>query len=83
MSAIGELLQTFSGNHSTTNMIPISSVLDDEGFANGSQETIRDHWEEPPTRWADSFAKSFKKRSLPHWMQVAGDRAVWKSCDSC
>ncbi|WKY03659.1 hypothetical protein Q1695_004984 [Nippostrongylus brasiliensis] len=34
----------------------------------------------PPTRWADSFAKSFRERSLPHWMQVARDRAVWKSC---
>ncbi|WKX88927.1 hypothetical protein Q1695_008512 [Nippostrongylus brasiliensis] len=34
----------------------------------------------PPTRWADSFAKPFRKRSLPHWMQVAKDRAVWKSC---
>ncbi|WKX91158.1 hypothetical protein Q1695_009751 [Nippostrongylus brasiliensis] len=34
----------------------------------------------PPTRWADSFSKSFRERSLPHWMQVARDRAVWKSC---
>ncbi|WKY01730.1 hypothetical protein Q1695_015607 [Nippostrongylus brasiliensis] len=26
-------------------------------------------------------AKSpIRKRSLPHWMQVARDRAVWKSC---
>ncbi|WKX88633.1 hypothetical protein Q1695_008344 [Nippostrongylus brasiliensis] len=36
----------------------------------------------PPTRWADSFAKSFRKRSLPLWLQVARDRAVWKSCGS-
>ncbi|VDO75129.1 unnamed protein product [Heligmosomoides polygyrus] len=36
----------------------------------------------PPTRWADSFSRSFRERSLPHWMQAARDRAVWKSCVS-
>ncbi|EPB74124.1 hypothetical protein ANCCEY_06795 [Ancylostoma ceylanicum] len=30
----------------------------------------------PPTRWADSFTKYFRQRGLPHWMQVARNRAV-------
>ncbi|EYB81048.1 hypothetical protein Y032_0394g639 [Ancylostoma ceylanicum] len=34
----------------------------------------------PPTRWADSFTKYFRQRGLPHWMQVARNRAVWRSC---
>ncbi|XGW22067.1 hypothetical protein V3C99_004770 [Haemonchus contortus] len=33
----------------------------------------------PPTRWADSFSKNFRDNGL-HWMQVAKDRAVWRSC---
>ncbi|WKY01729.1 hypothetical protein Q1695_015607 [Nippostrongylus brasiliensis] len=33
-------------------------------------------------RWAGHLLrrKDDRKRSLPHWMQVARDRAVWKSC---
>uniref|UniRef100_A0A7I4YM96 Reverse transcriptase domain-containing protein n=1 Tax=Haemonchus contortus TaxID=6289 RepID=A0A7I4YM96_HAECO len=33
----------------------------------------------PPTRWADSFSKYFRQSGL-HWMQVAKDRAMWRSC---
>ncbi|WKX96005.1 hypothetical protein Q1695_012454 [Nippostrongylus brasiliensis] len=44
------------------------------------QQGIRSSELREKSQLADPLQYMKKKRSLPHWMQVARDRAVWKSC---
>ncbi|WKX88152.1 hypothetical protein Q1695_008069 [Nippostrongylus brasiliensis] len=74
----------------------MSALMDKDGVTQTSQKAIeavvQDFYTDlfrssipvakcvlPP---AEEAPPSLEKRSLPHWMQVARDRAVWKSCGS-